>query len=155
MLHVSTSRLSKTPIDDALDITRKTADDFAKRGQVSPGAFLAPSWPLLKVALDARWKADELNQRASAELSRNNENAARRAEQAAVDVLQRAWRAYVPKYIDEMRRSFRRNQGEWAALLARETVTLQCFCIDAEHCHRWILRTIILPKCGALDVGER
>jgi uncharacterized protein YeaO (DUF488 family) len=155
MLHVCTSRLSRTPIDDALDITRKTADDCAKRGEVSLGAFLAPSWPLLKIALDARWKSSELEQRARAELSRNNESAARRAEQDAADVLKWAWRDYAPQYIEEMRRSFRVNRSEWDALLTRETVTLQCFCTDAEHCHRWILRTIILPKCGALNVGER
>jgi hypothetical protein len=65
-----------------------------------------------------------------------------------------AWAGYVPAYTDEMRRSYRENRAKWNALLARESVTLVCFCADPAHCHRTVLAGI-LGKLGATVAGER
>jgi uncharacterized protein YeaO (DUF488 family) len=125
MLLVYSAQMLSSAAQDGLDITRATADKFVKRGQVADGAFLAPSWGILRPAL------------AMAKHSPN-----------------RAWDEYVPRYVVEMRASYRIKRAKWDALLARGTVTLCCFCANPERCHRWILRTMILPKCGAVDGGE-
>jgi hypothetical protein len=65
-----------------------------------------------------------------------------------------AWAGYVPAYTNEMRRSYRENRAVWSALLARESVTLVCFCADHTHCHRTLLAGI-LEKLGATVAGER
>lgn len=114
---------------DALDITRKSG-----RGEAL--AF-APSWAILRPALDARKRAEATGTPAIADR-----------------ILAAAWTAYVPAYLNEMRASWRRNRPAWDALLARPSVTLLCYCTDAEHCHRRILRAVILPKLGATDCGE-
>lgn len=61
---------------------------------------------------------------------------------------------YDVRYLAEMRESYRQRRAVWDALLARPRVVLCCYCTDPEHCHRFILRTRILPKLGATDGGE-
>lgn len=121
-LHVQSARISYSG-PDRLDVTRKSGTD---------GLFLAPSWKILRPALDAR-------RRETDEPSRH------------VSV---AWANYVSAYFDEMRRSYVDNRAAWTALLSRERVVLCCYCTDPEHCHRALLRGRILPALGAVDEGE-
>lgn len=129
-LHVYSARISYRG-EDRLDVTRKSGQE---------GLFLAPSWKILRPAIAARKRA-----------------AALAMEDAIVPALAErkvAWDRYVPAYLEEMRASYRRELAAWNALLARERVVLVCYCVDAEHCHRYLLRTQILPKLGAVDGGE-
>lgn len=64
------------------------------------------------------------------------------------------WETYAAAYTAEMRQSYRAHRAEWEALLARESVTLLCFCADARVCHRTVLAGI-LGKLGAEVMGER
>ena len=121
-LHVQSARINYGG-PERLDVTRKSGTD---------GLFLAPSWKILRPALDAR-------RRETDEPSRH------------VSV---AWANYVSAYFDEMRRSYVDNRAAWTALLARERVVLCCYCTDPEHCHRALLRGRILPALGAVDEGE-
>lgn len=128
---------------DLLVITREEADE-----RRLPGIF-APSWALLRPALDAR-----LSQR------RGFVGGASEAQREAALVEARelelaSWRSYVPAYVEEMRASYRRHREEWERLLARPRVVLACKCKAPERCHRTILATMILPKLGAAYYGER
>ena len=90
------------------------------------GSLFAPSAPLLSGAL-ARRKAG---------------------------ALEAHWPAYAAAYTAEMRVSYRRHRAAWEALLARESVTLLCFCTDPARCHRRVLAGLLVA-CGAVDCGER
>lgn len=65
-----------------------------------------------------------------------------------------AWPTYVRAYTAEMRTSYRERRAAWDALLAREEVTLVCYCADPAYCHRTLLAEI-LGKLGAHVDGER
>ncbi len=93
------------------------------------GLALAPSWELLRPVLVARTRS-----------------AREYAE---------AWERYVVGFTVEMRTSYRANRAAWDALLAREVVTLCCYCTDPERCHRTLLARDILSKLGATYGGER
>lgn len=67
---------------------------------------------------------------------------------------ERAWPKYVADYTAEMRTSYREHRAAWDALLARGSVTLLCYCVDPQHCHRTVLAEI-LGKLGATVKGER
>lgn len=114
-----------------LDCTRKSGKE---------GLFLAPSWAILRPALDARKRADALAKNGMFFDASCIESDARDR--------------YVSAYLDEMRRSYVDNRPQWTALLARERVVLCCYCTDPEHCHRALLRVRILPALGAVDEGE-
>ena len=135
-LRVYTKRLLRysPPVPDELDITR---------GSGREGLFLAPSPRLFA---DARVKL-----RAADQVGRMGSAAAR--EQAALLRLD-AWRWYEPLYLAEMVESQRLYASAWKQLLQRPRVVLACYCEDAEHCHRWLLRTQVLPALGAIDRGE-
>jgi hypothetical protein len=64
------------------------------------------------------------------------------------------WDGYCSAYRDEMRASYRSHRGAWDALLARDEVTLCCYCTDPERCHRTLLAGY-LSRLGATVVGER
>lgn len=64
------------------------------------------------------------------------------------------WPQYVADYTAEMRTSYREHRAAWDALLARDEVTLVCYCTDPQHCHRTVLAGI-LGKLGATVCGER
>ena len=102
---------------DRLDVTRMSAK--------AEGIAFAPSWGILRPALDARRDGR----------------------------LDEAWPGYLADYMSEMRRSFREQRAAWDALLARETVTLVCYCVQADRCHRTLLAGI-LAKLGATYEGE-
>lgn len=117
---------------DRFDVTRKSGGEA--------GAPFAPSWKLLGPALEARKHADRMRRFGCHSLA----NAYERG----------SWEEYERKYLDEMRASYAANRAAWSALLARETIVIVCYCVDAEHCHRRLLRAVILPKLGAVDGGE-
>lgn len=71
----------------------------------------------------------------------------------ATGVLQ-VWPRYVEDYTAEMRISYRINRPAWDALLARDSATLVCYCVDPVHCHRTVLAEI-LGKLGSTVRGER
>ena len=64
------------------------------------------------------------------------------------------WPTYAERYTAEMRASYRAHRAAWDALLARDKVTLLCFCHDPTHCHRGVLAAL-LTRCGAVYEGER
>lgn len=101
---------------DRLDVTRKSG---------TGGLFLAPSWAILRPAINDR--------RAGLPFD---------------------WARYVEAYIAEMRESYRWYRTEWQELLSRDRVTLVCYCTDPIQCHRHLLRERILPALGAVDAGE-
>lgn len=117
---------------DRLDVTRKSAGP--------EGLPFAPSWAILRPALEAR--------------SRAREHRMLGAEALAQVVEKAAWDAYVPAYQEEMRRSYRRCRPVWDCLLERKEVTLCCYCTDHEHCHRTLLAAILV-RLGATYKGER
>jgi uncharacterized protein YeaO (DUF488 family) len=100
--------------------------DVTRKGCSLCGFFMAPSWKILAPVLQARKQGS----------------------------LESEWSRYVEDYIEEMRLSQKRHPLAWADLLRREQVTLVCYCSNPLRCHRWILRTKILPALGAVDGGE-
>jgi hypothetical protein len=93
------------------------------------GLPFAPSWGILRPMLELR----------------RNEGAMAVAY---------AWPKYAADYTAEMRTSYREHRPAWDALLARDEVTLICYCTDPTHCHRTVLAEI-LGKLGATVCGER
>lgn len=153
-LTVYTARLGYRG-DDALNITRKSA--------ARDGLAFAPSWALLGPALRAR-RALELKQVERSEVVESVlRGAAADGAEAAIafeigtleTAWNEAWQRYVVGFREEMRASYRANRAAWDALLAREVVTLCCFCSDPERCHRTLVAREILPKLGAIYGGER
>jgi hypothetical protein len=161
MLRVFTARIGRwmKTESDAIDITRKSGKP--------EWLFLAPSWAILRPAINARKRAEAL-----LEETYGLDATARGVAQQWLDA---AWDEYVPLFMAEMRVSYgmtqanaawgndedlavahgaRANRPMWDNLLSRQRVILCCYCSDAEHCHRTILRRDILPKLGAEDCGE-
>ena len=135
---------------DRLDVTRKSGTD---------GLFLAPSWAILRPALEARKWADGMMRVALDGITADAGNEYPEFDpfpyqSKAENIIAQSWSSYVPAYLGEMRRSYVENRAQWSALLARERVVLCCYCTDREHCHRAILRARILPALGAVDDGE-
>ena len=127
---------------DRFDVTRKTGGPA--------GVVFAPSWGILRPALEARGEVTRALEALLASPLAGDE-----AEAAKIRaIFDRAWSVYVPAYLAEMRASYRTHRAAWERLLARPRVVLVCYCIDAEHCHRAILRSRILPALGAVDGGE-
>lgn len=115
MLEVWTARIS-TRDPDAFNVTRKSGDPV-----------FAPSWPLLKSALDRR--------------------------RAGIPSTDETWATYSKSYLQEMTRSYAANRPAWDALLARPRVVLTCYCTNAERCHRTLLAKV-LKHLGADFKGE-
>ena len=65
------------------------------------------------------------------------------------------WQEYREAYIAEMRISWQENPSAWVNLLSRREVVLTCYCRNPEQCHRTILGAEILPKLGAVFLGEK
>ncbi|NUP13242.1 MAG: hypothetical protein HOW73_44955 [Polyangiaceae bacterium] len=138
---VHTARLSPAlrGRSDVLDITRKSG--------CALGRLFAPSWKILGPGLEARKRAAALRER-SVDLDALSDEAVR--------IEREAWEAYVPAYTAEMRESYRCHRARWNELLARESVTLVCYCPGkppALRCHR-VLLAEILVKLGATYAGE-
>lgn len=136
---VYTARIS-TRDPDAFDITAKSGG--------SAGAPFAPSWAILRPALDARIRAKKLLDE-GIRLEALPETMMRDAER----IEDEAWAAYVPAYRLEMLASWRKHRAAWEALLARRRVVLVCYCTVPERCHRRLLAGY-LGRLGAEDRGE-
>jgi uncharacterized protein YeaO (DUF488 family) len=134
-LHVHTARLTYAG-PGRLDITRATADKYLD----APGRFWAPRWRIV---------ADAKRAFAHAEVCRSR-GELQRADQIAAN----AWWKYERAYHDEMVISFRRHRDAWVELLARDSVTLVCYCAGPSTCHRRLLAGY-LGQLGAVVVGER
>lgn len=65
-----------------------------------------------------------------------------------------SWDGYVQQYTQQMRASYRERRNAWDALLSRDVVTLVCFCVDPQLCHRTLLAGF-LGRLGANVAGER
>jgi len=139
-LIVHTARISYGG-PDRLDITRANAHNVGDvMGRECAGAIFAPSWGILNRAIREIEAAGRM--KACGQLQR-----ADHAQQAS-------WKKYERAYIEEMRASYRQHRQQWEALLARDVVTLVCYCVDHLRCHRTVLATI-LGKLGAEVKGER
>ena len=114
---------------DRLDITRKSGGPA--------GVIFAPSWRILRPALDRIRIASQMD------------GPGREAMEADT------WARYVPAYLAEMRASYKADRAAWDALLARPRVVLACYCTDPRRCHRTVLGRDILPRLGATWCGER
>jgi len=66
-----------------------------------------------------------------------------------------AWAFYAPRYVDEMRRSWRAHRAAWQGLLARERVVLVCYCPMPGNCHRSLLAGILLKLGGLFECEVR
>lgn len=129
-LRVYTARYSyRGP--DRFDITRKGADDHQKKhGAPAEGEPFAPSWSILTPAKALLDHVDP-------------------------HVRDESWKLYARAYAAEMKVSHMKHRAAWDALLAREEVTLVCFCdLDKHGCHRTLLAQILV-KLGADHLGER
>lgn len=117
---------------DRFDITRKSGGAL--------GAPFAPS----KESFDA-----------AIALRKRIENRQVSSERPLTEVVRDAWLQYRSQYIQHMRASFRRNPEKWQQLLTKEELTLVCYCRVPSRCHRIILAAELLPKLGAIYLGER
>lgn len=90
--------------------------DITRKSGGEAGHPFAPSWQLL------RWALGEIR--------------AGRGEEA--------WPKYRRSFINEMRRSYVDRVDAWHALLARESVTLVCYCADVDRCHRGVLLELLV-----------
>lgn len=141
-LTVYTARIGYVGLD-ALDITRKSA--------IGDAVVFAPSWSILRPALDARKQSEECRQNGG----RRDGAAGAYVRACAAKIEEDAWAVYVPAYLAEMRQSYRAHRPVWERLLSEVLCTLTCYCTDPERCHRVLLARDILPKLGATYAGER
>lgn len=123
---------------DRLDCTRKSGKE---------GLFLAPSWELLRPALEAMKAAKE-------EWDFYANEGAWSCGADAQRKLDTTWNRYVAGFKREMAQSQKTNAVAWQELLSLERIVLCCYCTDRVHCHRAVLRGDILPALGAKDCGE-
>jgi uncharacterized protein YeaO (DUF488 family) len=130
-LALYTSRVSYAG-SDRLDISRKSGDEF--------GRVFAPSWEILRPALDAMKAAKQLRL----------DGHAADGDAMASD----AWATYTRFFTVEMRASYVRDRVRWHLLLDRREATLVCYCTDATRCHRTLVAGM-LSKLGANYRGER
>ena len=61
---------------------------------------------------------------------------------------------YTNEYRTLMVNSWKNKKYAWIDLLARDTVTLVCFCKKGSFCHRYLLADYLV-KCGAIYMGDR
>ncbi len=129
-LQVLTSRIDYIG-PDGLNVTRKSG--------TSLGKTFAPSWSILRPALEGLEHAKTLRSRG--------------LYMEAQQIEDQTWELYSNLYTQEMRESYKNNQVEWKQLLGMRRVVLLCYCKDANICHRSVLANILI-KCGAVYNGE-
>lgn len=131
-LIVHAARIGPTRYADEFNVTRATGE--------GDGLAFAPSYDLLNPALEHR----DLLRRCLVD-----------NQPVMVSLDHAAWRLYRQGFLYEMRESYRVQRTARERLLARESVTLLCYCVDPERCHRTLLAREILPRLGAVSAGER
>lgn len=151
-LLVETARLSYGG-PDALNVTRGSGN--------ARGAPFAPSHQLLSRFLTQMKDAAAIEEDARGHektVSQARPDMAgavlARAKAEAEALRAAAFAAYATEFLVEMRASYKKNWREWRELLLRKHVVLTCYCVHPERCHRFLLRTQVLPKLGAIDGGE-
>lgn len=135
---------------DRFDVTRKSGGP--------EGSLFAPSWAILRPALDAREDADRIRKQAAQDLPLFSALALARDVRKnlttqADDIERRAWARYVPAFLAEMDASERQRPDAWQRLRARPRVVLVCYCSDVCRCHRSLLAHRE-EEHGAAWVGE-
>jgi len=153
-VHTSTIRY-RGP--DRFDITRGSGGRDAHP--------FAPSWAILKPALEARRVADELRADAKrrdkiavkqgfkGDIRRGSDSVVRMLTDDADKMEREAWGRYVPAFLAEMEHSQQHHPGAWTDLLARPRVVLCCYCPDVTKCHRGLVACILVQR-GARWMGE-
>lgn len=101
--------------------------DVSRQGSDPFGVVFAPSWELLR--------------------SYKDKKRAGRADRAA-------WARYEAAYRAEMATSAAVRAAHWERLLARDVVTLCCYCWSGNPCHRQVLAHVLAAR-GATYEGER
>ena len=133
---------------DRLDITRKSAG--------SDGIAFAPTWEILRVVLDARRSGDAEAYEATRDWYARNYTAEMRVSYGVVPGVD-GWSSMSVEAQSDiqaaMQRGVQPNRAAWDALLARDSVTLVCYCPKPDRCHRALLARI-LEKLGAQFTGE-
>jgi uncharacterized protein YeaO (DUF488 family) len=109
-------RTSQLKYPGGVDVTR-----------LSGLATFAPSWEILKPALDLRRQGLETES---------------------------SWQAYRQAYLREMQASWIREPLVWLELLAREEVTLKCYCerVYLPRCHRVVLAEFLVERAQELEI---
>ena len=60
-----------------------------------------------------------------------------------------SWEDYVPRYLEEMQAEEAQSAIQRLATMGKSgTMTLMCVCEDEKHCHRSLLRQLILEAAG-------
>ena len=177
-LHLHTASY-RSPVENAdrLDITAVGVARALRAGQPAPGAAFAPSPGLLWPAKNHLDLVAALQHRADA-ITGTDAGAA--VAVMAEQLVQKTDAAYQRLFLAEMRVSYgihperwrddehgahrrgvQAQHSSWEALLARDSVTLCCFCPRREPgsgqrhtCHRGHVAEA-LTKLGAVDLGER
>lgn len=135
-LIIHTSQISRYRGIDAFDITRRSGGDA--------GDPFAPSQKLLDQALAARDQVKRWRDSAQDLFTGTTEDR-RSALERADELERRAWRAYVPAFIEEMRVSLRAKGKAWRKLLnAGDRIVLLCYCDSHLQCHRGLLVELIV-----------
>lgn len=64
---------------------------------------------------------------------------------------------YIEKYTALMRESYKKHRPVWDEILAKESITLLCYCPPRTFCHRVLLAEMLVKasKGNAIYVGEK
>jgi hypothetical protein len=68
--------------------------------------------------------------------------------------LDAAWEWYVAEYLIEVRKRYAANRKACEALTCGPAINVLCDCRHSRYCHRYIVRSRILPGLGCVDMGE-
>lgn len=117
----------------------KHALDISRKSGKGNGLLFAPSWDILNPVIKLRRELDALLE--------DTIGADVIARDYAESMENAAWADYVPRFTDEMRRSFASNRDRWIDVIREPRVVLLCYCTHKAHCHRHLVRSM-LAKVG-------
>jgi uncharacterized protein YeaO (DUF488 family) len=76
-------------------------------------------------------------------------------EAKATGADERSWRTFVRKFRSEMKRPDASRTLDLLAALSHATqLSVGCYCADAAHCHRSILRELLAARGAAFAAGD-
>lgn len=131
-MRVFTSSLGAYTGEDRLNITRQSGGP--------PGEPFAPRNDVFRAAVKRKMDLQHRRTRSSS--------------MTHVELVQQQWREYAEAYFAWIEESHRHHPEAWRALLAREEVTLVCYCVVPTRCHRSLLAAHLVGL-GAIYEGER